>query len=101
MTAAGGPALEVMLCESLCRTRHLCDCLGCLEQGFRDPSCICRTLNPWLFALMLVFLGFFFFFFSGCRSLVYCDGLKGRCEVWLKMAGSGAEKKIWEANLLL
>lgn len=43
----------------------------------------------------------FFFFFSGCRSLVYCDGLKGRCEVWLKMAGSGAEKKIWEANLLL
>lgn len=43
----------------------------------------------------------FFFFFPGCRSSVYCDGLKDRCEVWLKMAGSGAEKKIWEANLLL
>ena len=42
-----------------------------------------------------------FFFFSGSRSLVYCDGLKGGYEVWLKMAGSGAEQKIWEASLLL
>ena len=44
---------------------------------------------------------FYSFFFSGSRSLVYCDGLKGGYEVWLKMAGSGAEQKIWEASLLL
>ena len=73
---------------------------GVWDKGFRDPSCVCCTLNPWLFALMLIFL-VFFFFFSGSRSLVYCDGLKGGYEVWLKMAGSGAEQKIWEASLLL
>lgn len=40
-------------------------------------------------------------FFSLLVVDLYCDGLKGGCEVWLKMAGSGAGKKIWEANLLL
>lgn len=45
-------------------------------------------LNPWLFALMLIFPAFFLLAVD-----LYCDGLKGRCEVWLKMAGSGAEKK--------
>lgn len=101
MTAARGPALdEVMLCESLCRTRHLCDCLGCLGQGIQGPFMCLLHYEP-LAVCVDAHFSSFFFFFSGSRSLVYCDGLKGGCEVWLKMAGSGAEQKIWEASLLL
>lgn len=62
---------------------------GVWDKGIRDPSCVCHTLNPWLFARCSFFQLFFLLVVD-----LYCDGLKGRCEVWLKMAGSGAEKDL-------